>query len=142
LVKRLAVVDIDKCVGCQSCMFACSRRFGDAGIGRSAIQVKSTGGIERGFTVVVCRACPPIPPCAKVCPTNALKPRKGGGVVLDSKKCIGCGLCKEACIIDAVQWDYEINKPIICVHCGICVNYCPYDVIQMEELEVHKEVKV
>jgi len=138
LAKRLAVIDIDKCVGCQSCMFACSRRFGSAGIGRSAIHIRSTGGIERGFTVVVCRACPD-PPCAKVCPTDALKVRIGGGVILDSKKCIGCGLCKEACIIDAVRWDYELNKPIICIHCGLCVDYCPYDVIAIEELEEIKK---
>ena len=26
MTKRLSAVDADKCTGCQSCMFACSRR--------------------------------------------------------------------------------------------------------------------
>ena len=130
--KRLVVVDPDLCVGCMSCMFACARRFPEAGLAKSAIHVRSVGGFERGFTVIVCRACPD-PPCAKVCPTGALTPRKGGGVVLDSSKCIGCGFCREACPFGAIFWDYDENKPVICVHCGYCVNYCPHSVLALEE---------
>ena len=140
MVKRLAVLDVDKCVGCQSCMFACTRRFGIAGLAKSAIHIRSTGGIEKGFTVIVCRSCPD-PPCAKVCPTDALTVRKGGGVVLNSKKCIGCGLCAEACVIGAVFWDDEINKPIICTNCGLCVDACPYGVLGLEEVGEAKNVK-
>ncbi|MCX8176661.1 MAG: [Fe-S]-binding protein, partial [Candidatus Bathyarchaeota archaeon] len=66
-VKRLVSVDVDLCVGCQCCMFACNRRFGEAGISKSAIRVVSAGGVERGFVVIVCRACLD-PPCARVCP--------------------------------------------------------------------------
>jgi len=129
--KRLAIIDSERCVGCQLCMFACSRRFGDSGFSKSAILIRSVGGIERGFTVIVCRACYD-PPCSRVCPTDALRPRRGGGVILNSSKCIGCGLCREACDIGAVFWDGENNKPIICIHCGFCVDYCPHGVIGVE----------
>ena len=125
---RLLVKDVDRCVGCQQCMFACARRFGEAGFESSCIQVKSTGGMERGFKVIVCKACDD-PPCAKVCPTGALLPRSQGGVRLDAAKCIGCGNCSQACIIGAVQWDHEINKPMICIHCGYCASYCPHGVL-------------
>lgn len=128
---RLAVIDSERCVGCQLCMFACNRRFGDGGLARSAIWVRSAGGIERGFVVVVCRACPD-PPCASVCPTGALIRRKDGGVMLDARKCIGCGNCANACPFGAVRWDAEENKPVICVHCGYCVEFCPHGVIAME----------
>ncbi len=132
-MKRLVVVDPDLCVGCMSCMFACARRFGVAGIAKSAILVRSVGGVERGFTVIVCRACKE-PSCAVVCPTNALIRRKGGGVILDSSKCIGCARCVDACPFGAVQWDPDESKPVICVHCGYCVNYCPHGVLAMEEV--------
>ncbi len=133
VAKRLSVVDVDLCVGCQLCMFACTRRFGEAGISRSAIQVRSAGGFERGFIVSVCRACPD-PPCAKVCPTNALVLRKPGGVTLIPSRCIGCKNCVEACPLGAVSWDEEVNKPAICVYCGYCADYCPYGVLKLEPL--------
>lgn len=115
-------------------MFACNRRFGEGGLAKSALKVKSTGGFERGFVVVVCRACPD-PPCLKVCPVDALFSRKGGGVFLKESKCIGCRRCADACPVHAVFWDKEANKPDICVHCGYCVSYCPYDVLAMKEVE-------
>ena len=130
---RLALLDVNRCVDCQLCMYACTRRFGDAGNGKSAILVKSVGGFERGFTVVVCRACED-PPCARACPEGALIVRPGGGVLLRSSLCIGCGLCREACIIGAVFWDEENNKPIICTQCGYCVDYCPHGVLGVEEI--------
>ncbi|MEM2597346.1 MAG: 4Fe-4S binding protein, partial [Thermofilum sp.] len=124
-MPRLNVTDVEKCVGCMSCMFACSRRFSEGGLSRSAIHVSSIGGVERGYRVIVCRACED-PSCAAACPTGALVRRAGGGVILNPSKCIGCGNCRGACPIGAVMWDDEMNKPIICVHCGFCIGYCPY----------------
>jgi Fe-S-cluster-containing dehydrogenase component len=115
-------------------MFACNRRFGDSGLAKSAIRVRSAGGFERGFVVVACRACPD-PPCMKVCPRDALSPREGGGVLLDGSKCIGCELCVDACPVRSVFWDTEANKPNICVHCGYCVDYCPYEILEMREVD-------
>jgi len=129
---RLSVVDTELCVGCQCCMFACARRSGKGGLGASAITVRSMGGMEHGFKVIVCRACDD-PPCARACPTEALTPKPGGGVRLDPNKCIGCGRCAQACVLGAVQWDNESNKPVICVQCGYCVDFCPHGVLAMED---------
>jgi len=88
--------------------------------------------MERGFTVIVCRACQDRP-CAKVCPVDALKPRRAGGVVLDPDQCIGCGICRQACVIGAVFWDDQAAKPMICIHCGSCVKFCPHGVLELEK---------
>jgi Fe-S-cluster-containing dehydrogenase component len=135
MVKRLALQDNARCVGCQSCMFACARRPGAGGLAGTSIWVRSAGGIRKGFVVIVCRACPD-PPCARVCPTDALSLRPGGGVRLKPELCIGCRNCVEACPFGAVLWDVEQDKPEICVHCGYCVAYCPYDVLELEVIEV------
>ena len=133
MVKRLSVIDVDRCVGCQLCMFACTRRTGRGGIGDSRIGIRSAGGMRKGFVVVVCRACPD-PPCAKVCPTEALTPRAGGGVSFRSEMCIGCGNCRQACPFGAVFWDETQEKPLICVYCGICAQFCPHDVLAYENV--------
>lgn len=129
---KLSIIDANRCVGCQSCMFACSRRNGNAGLTNTSIMVQSMGGISTGFKVIVCCSCKE-PPCAKVCPTDALIVKEGGGVKLDSEKCIGCGLCRDACIIGAVQWDTDQLKPVICIQCGYCVKYCPHGVIELQK---------
>ena len=134
MAKRLSVVDIDRCVGCQLCMFACTRRTGQGGIAESRIGVRSAGGMRKGFVVIVCRACPD-PPCARACPTEALTPRDGGGVVFNKELCISCGHCRTACPFGAVFWDDEASVPLICVYCGICARYCPHDVLALEERE-------
>ena len=133
MARRLAIVDVDRCVGCQCCMFACTRRHGEAGLGRSAIYVRSAGGVERGYVVIVCRACQD-PPCAKACPVGALSLRPGGGVIVNYDACLGCGRCRDACPFGAVRWDPELDKPIICVHCGYCAEHCPHSVLKLEEV--------
>ena len=128
--KKLVVGDTERCVGCQSCMFACARRQGEAGLAKTCIGVRSAGGMERGFIVVVCRACDD-PPCAKACPYGALKTLPGGGVKLDMGKCMGCDHCRKACMIGAIYWDDGENKPMICNHCGYCGKYCPHGLLKL-----------
>lgn len=137
---RLVIVDADRCIGCQTCMFACTRRQNEAGLAKTCLEVRSVGGMERGFIVVVCRACDD-PPCAKMCPTGALIPREGGGVRLEMEKCIGCGHCQDACLIGAVLWDDDTNKPMICIHCGYCVNFCPHGVLKLRKEEAPKHAQ-
>lgn len=121
-------------------MFACSRRQDEAGLAQSCIGVRSIGGMERGFKVIVCRACED-PPCARVCPTDALELRDGGGVSLQPHKCIGCGNCRDACLVHAIFWNDETNKPMICIHCGFCVNFCPHGVLGLKENRSSSHVK-
>ena len=139
MAKRLAVVDAERCVGCQVCMFACARWQGAGGVGRTRIGIRSVGGMKHGFIVVVCRGCED-PPCARVCPVDALKLRKGGGVLLNQSICIGCGNCQKACTLGAIYWDEDAGKPLICIHCGTCAEYCPHGVLALEEHPVGEGV--
>jgi Fe-S-cluster-containing dehydrogenase component len=95
--------------------------------------------MEHGFVIVVCRACDD-PPCAKVCPTGALGVQKHGGVRLNEALCIGCGNCRQECIVGAVFWNDKINKPMICIHCGYCVKFCPHKVLGIQKKSFIEEV--
>ena len=47
-------------------------------------------------------------------------------VKVDKKKCNGCGICRDICLLSAIK--IENGKAVIsddCVECGACVNECP-----------------
>ncbi len=134
-VKVLRVINRDRCLGCLSCMYACSRRLKNlGGTGKSAIRVRPYAGTEGIFSIRVCKRCED-PDCAAACPTGALTVAAGGGIRLDRRLCKSCGACVKACTIAALQWDEEEGVPIPCIHCGQCVGYCPNHVIAMTERE-------
>jgi len=114
-------------------MFACSRiNTGHVSLDRSAIKIKTQGGIEGDFVVVVCHACRD-PPCVKACPTEALERREDGGVIFHKDLCNGCGECVDACLIGAISLDGD-EKAVKCRHCGACVAFCPHDVLELEDV--------
>jgi ferredoxin len=46
--------------------------------------------------------------------------------------CVACGLCKDACPVDAIQEGtphYSID-PDLCVDCGACAGECPSNAIE------------
>lgn len=134
-VKYLRVVNRDRCIGCFSCMYACSRMVKNAtGSGKAALRVKAYTGVEGAFSIRVCARCEE-PDCAAACPTGALTKAPGGGVRLKKELCISCMACVKACVIGALQWDEEEKRPLPCIHCGQCVKYCPNNVLALCEKE-------
>jgi protein NrfC len=95
------LVDIQKCQGCLSCMLACSLiHEGVEGLSLSRIQIMqdSFASFPDDLTIEQCRQCVD-PACVKVCPVDALEAdaRFGNVRIVDKEKCIGCGLCFDAC---------------------------------------------
>ncbi|MCO5266759.1 MAG: monomeric [FeFe] hydrogenase [Lentimicrobium sp.] len=94
----------------------------------------------------LCRGCL-ASHCMVTCPKNAIT-MDNGQAKIDPLKCVGCGLCKEACPYHAIiympipceescpvkaiyrnaegveQIDYEK-----CIHCGRCMVACPFGAV-------------
>ena len=93
-------VDLNRCVGCQTCTIAC-KHANDTLPGvqwRQVVDVE-TGrypDVARLFLVTGCQHCAE-PPCVPVCPTGATLQRGDGLVTMDYDLCIGCGYCAVAC---------------------------------------------
>ena len=103
-------IDLTKCTGCQTCTVACKdahslevgrnfRKVLEAESG-SWKQDKATGAWHQDvcayYVSISCNHCAD-PACVKVCPTKAhFKRKEDGLVVIDTKKCIGCGACAMA----------------------------------------------
>ena len=135
MAKILIADEMNKCIGCFTCMLICAGvNRKDHSIRKSCIHVRTSGGLSGKFIAVVCHACRE-PHCAEVCPSGALTLRKGGGVLLESQKCIGCRRCEDACMTQAIGYDEDARKPIVCHHCGICARYCPHECLTMRESE-------
>ena len=135
MAKVLKTLEMNKCIGCFTCLLICAGvNRKNHSIRKSSIHIKTTDGMMSGrFVSVVCQACVD-PPCSEVCRLEALMPRKGGGVTLDKKKCIGCSLCVDACMVRAIEFDTDERKPIVCVHCGVCARFCPHGCLIVREV--------
>lgn len=94
------VVDLNRCVGCQTCTIAC-KHANDTPPGvqwRKVLDVErgTFPDVERLFMVVGCQHCAE-PPCVPVCPTGATRQRADGLVTMDYDTCIGCAYCAVSC---------------------------------------------
>jgi len=127
------LVDIQKCQGCASCMLACSLiHEGVESLSLSRIQImqNSFAPFPNDLTIEQCRQCVD-PACVKVCPTGASSAdEKYGNVrMVDKEKCIGCGLCHEACPYTPsrvfLAADKAFDDNLKSRKCDLCAN-APY----------------
>ncbi len=110
MTRYVMVVDLRRCVGCQTCTVACRHTNGTPpGVQwRSVLDVESGEypDVRRTFVPVGCQHCAK-PPCMYVCPTTATRQRDDGIVTINYDYCIGCGYCIVAC---PYQARYKVTK--------------------------------
>jgi len=94
------VIDVRRCVGCQTCTIACIQEQGlPAGqVWRfvADCEVGEYPDVRRLFLPMQCMHCAE-PPCVPVCPTGASRQREDGIVWVEYGACVGCGACAVAC---------------------------------------------
>jgi len=154
-------VDIDKCIGCGRCMQACKtennvpavpyyfRTWVERYVIKTdrTVSVRTIGmeGDEPGdafvekdvlrsfFVPKLCNQCDH-PPCVQVCPVGATFKTEDGVILVDSKRCIGCRYCIQACPYGARYLHPETRVADKCTFCyhrlvkgllPVCVEVCP-----------------
>ncbi|MGC9423205.1 MULTISPECIES: 4Fe-4S dicluster domain-containing protein [Vibrio] len=100
-MKSFVVADPTKCIGCQTCMAACSDVHKKQGL---QSHPRLTVVKHNDATApIMCRHCEDAP-CATVCPVNAIK-KEEDRILLQETLCIGCTLCAVACPFGAIALD-------------------------------------
>lgn len=114
------VIDLRKCVGCQTCTIACHEENGlpPGTFWRQVadVEVGEYPDVRRTFLPMGCMHCAE-PPCVPVCPTGASQQRKDGIVFVQYDMCIGCGYCAVACpyrarhMVHEHEWYFQTPTP-------------------------------
>jgi len=156
------LVDITKCIGCESCSVAC-KRFNELDFKAKARNVKKgvidlddnrwtviqqhrTQDARLRFVKKQCLHCEE-PACASACFSKAIqKDKKTGAVVYYPNLCVGCRYCLVACpySIPRYQWNKTFPQVAKCQLCEsrlqqgdapACVSVCPTGALIMGSRE-------
>ncbi|AOM84107.1 4Fe-4S dicluster domain-containing protein [Salisediminibacterium beveridgei] len=108
-VKWGMVIDLRKCVGCETCTVSCkAENLTPPGVSYNQVFVEEEGTFPNVSRTNIARPCMHCdkPPCASVCPVRATYKADNGIVVQDNDRCIGCRYCMVACPYGARSFDF------------------------------------
>lgn len=153
--EYVVYIDPRRCLGCRSCEIACA-------VEHSLTKNVLTAPYERPrpvprirvvsakslFVPMKCQHCRD-PPCMAVCPTRAISKSEEGFVLVNTMRCIGCGMCMLVCPFGHPRFADE-KFMVKCDFCierfrrgepPACVEACPTGALVFGRLEdVLKEV--
>ena len=141
------IIDNRKCIGCHACTVACKAEHEvPIGVNRTWVKYIEKGSFpdtRRLFSVMRCNHCADAP-CVEICPVSALFTRSDGIVDFDSRRCIGCKSCTQACPYDALYMEPAEHTAAKCNYCShrvdiglepACVNVCPEHAIVSGDMD-------
>lgn len=117
--KYAIIIDASRCIDCKACMIACKVENNiPEGSWRNWIRplLDRSGKQKSEFQPGQCMQCDS-PSCVAACPVGATYKQPDGLVVIDPKKCIGCGNCITACPYGA---RYRNSTRHIADKCDFC----------------------
>ncbi|MBW2366883.1 MAG: 4Fe-4S dicluster domain-containing protein [Deltaproteobacteria bacterium] len=126
-MRKVLVVNYEKCTGCRTCEIACSfshkKVFNPTKASVHVIKWEE----EAKYVPMVCRQCKN-PPCEEACPVEAIaRDPETGAMLIDDELCTGCRICMEECPYGAITVDPETDEILKCDLCGgnpMCVRFC------------------
>jgi len=148
-VPQVITVDAERCTGCHSCEIACAVAHSDLGelfqaIEQDPLPQPRMAVVAIGEVAVPlhCQHCED-PPCATVCPKDAIqRPDPDGPVILDEELCVGCGFCAIVCPFGMITMSADGKTALKCDMCidrqqagqpPACVEACPTGALQLIE---------
>lgn len=117
------VIDLRRCVGCQSCTVSCGlENRSPLGGFRTTVGEYVVRDADSGRSLIaslprLCNHCEK-PACIPVCPVGATRQRPDGIVIIDGSICIGCGFCVQACPYGARFLNHETKTADKCTFCA------------------------
>ena len=157
-MKQLSLaIDLDRCIGCKTCVVACRNSHGLVDHENCMpgeipyylrVETECSGtypNLAQTNWVVPCQHCKNAP-CVKACPAKAIvKDEQTGIVHILDEKCAGHKACIEACPYGVIQFDAVRRKAHKCdlcwdrIHAGekpACVEACMTDAMRFGEKEL------
>ena len=142
-VKKIAVVDKEKCQSCKKCVAACPQHVLSMQPENRAVTVRCHNpGKGNALKEKDNHACIGCEACVKSCQFGALS-MENGVPKIDYEKCMGCMACADACPTGAMQAEFQTRKeayinPDLCVGCTVCAKQCKFDAIEGALKQKHR----
>jgi tetrathionate reductase subunit B len=115
------VIDLNRCIGCQSCVVSCKAQSRSAGerFNTRVSEGESAKGHRSAFVPTLCNQCED-PPCVAACPVQATHKLDNGVVVNDWSRCTSDGSCVTACPYGARYLDARFGRKVD--KCDFCLD--------------------